>query len=297
MLTVSAFGSNCLHHPRKGRTVAGQASRGSGALPGFVDIIIEMGYYSHPDDFDRPRQLIAFSRHDQTPRHMLIELQPDGADYTVLQSGVEAAFSESWQAVIEVLTAAYSKLTRQEILEGWPEGYNKPNSTTLWRWLSRAVASGAVRQEGKGHPSDPFRYWLPEREAWMRPDGGTKEEMQAWNDRCVKEAFGIVEGIGEARPAAEMAIAVDSRPATAAPMAEAETNTSSEIVPLEVTALASPMSDSQVVEPPSAAVADAVPKVRMEVDVRLPYPFNQMNPADVPEEVWKRARSGRENIE
>src|SRR5213076_922164 len=86
------------HHPRKGKTVAGQAARGSGALPSFVDIIIEMGYYSHPDDLDRRRRLMAFSRHEQTPRHLLIELKADGTDYVVLHSGVEAAFGESWQA-------------------------------------------------------------------------------------------------------------------------------------------------------------------------------------------------------
>jgi len=82
------------HHPRKGKTLAGQAARGSGALAGFVDVIIEMGYSSHPDDLDRRRRLVAFSRHDQTPRHLLIELQADGADYVVLQTGVEAAFGE-----------------------------------------------------------------------------------------------------------------------------------------------------------------------------------------------------------
>jgi hypothetical protein len=32
-----------VHHPRKGKTLAGQAARGSGALPSFVDILIEMG--------------------------------------------------------------------------------------------------------------------------------------------------------------------------------------------------------------------------------------------------------------
>jgi hypothetical protein len=27
----------------------------------------------------------------------------------------------------------------------------------------------------------------------------------------------------------------------------------------------------------------------------LPYPFNTMNPADVPEEVWKQARAAQKN--
>src|SRR5260370_30342678 len=59
----------------------------------------------------------------------------------------------------------------------------------LWRWLSRAVAQGVVRHEGSGRPHDPFRYWLPARQEMMRPDGGTAEEMQAWNDRCAAALF------------------------------------------------------------------------------------------------------------
>jgi hypothetical protein len=32
-----------------------------------------------------------------------------------------------------------------------------------------------------------------------------------------------------------------------------------------------------------------------ETPVRPPYPYNRMNPASVPEEVWRRAREAREN--
>jgi hypothetical protein len=149
------------HHPGKGKTLAGQAARGSGALSGFVDILIEMGYYAQPDDLDRRRRLVAFSRYDETPRHLLIELAPDGTDYGVLQSGVEASFGDSWQGVLDVLNAACAKMTRQEILERWSDDYDKPDTTTLWRWLNRALAQGVVRQEGSGRPHDPFRYWLP----------------------------------------------------------------------------------------------------------------------------------------
>jgi hypothetical protein len=82
------------------------------------------------------------------------------------------------------LNDACTKLTRQEILDKWSDDYDKPETTTLWRWLSRAAAQGVVRQEGSGRPFDPFRYWLPSRDDMMRPEGGTPEEMQAWNDRC-----------------------------------------------------------------------------------------------------------------
>jgi hypothetical protein len=282
------------HHPRKGKTVAGQASRGSGALPGFVDIIIEMGYYSHPDDLDRRRRLVAFSRHDQTPRHLLIELLPDGTDYVVLQSGVDAAFGESWQAVLQVLTRACTKQTRHEILENWPDGYDRPDSTTLWRWLGRAVAQGVVRQEGAGHSSDPFRYWLPAREEWMRPDGGTPEEMQAWNNRILRQMFdGLEENSGTNQVGTATHLG-DEDPPAAAPATVEQTDIPPESAPSAAPTPQPSASDSPAPEPPSSGVAEPQSLVTPEVHVRLPYPFNLMNPADVPEEVWRQARSARE---
>jgi hypothetical protein len=44
---------------------------------------------------------------------------------------------------------------------------------------------------------------------------------------------------------------------------------------------------------PSQTAEPAAPPP--EAGVRLPYPYNTMNPADVPEEVWRRARQARPN--
>jgi hypothetical protein len=279
-LTAAGVAVLLPHHPRKGKTAVGQAARGSGALPAFVDVIVEMGYYARPDDQDRRRRLVAFSRHNDTPRHLLIELREDGTDYLVLPGGPEADLGDGWPAVVLALSEAYSKLTRQEILENWPADYPKPDAATLWRWLSRAATQGVVRQEGTGRPRDPFRYWLPEREELMRPDGGSAEALQAWNDRCVAEAFADMDWTSPATPAPE---ASDSTregplPAAAATAAQAESRPGP-----ETAAPASPAPDPL----PSPAAHPAA----AEDPVRLPYPFNTMNPADVPEEVWKRARA------
>jgi hypothetical protein len=278
------------HHPRKGKTVADQAARGSGALPGFVDILIEMAYYSHPDDLDRRRRLLAFSRHDQTPRHLLIELDQGGTDYVVLQSGVEAGFGESWQALIDVLTAACTKMTRQEILNNWSADYDKPDGTTLWRWLTRAVAQGVLRQEGTGRSSDPFRYWLPARQEMMRPDGGTVEEMLAWNDRYMAEMFERLEVNKVAPPPGNAVPSSDEEAAAAAPVAAPEATSSplETLPPLERAAPASLAPDPPLPEQ-AAAVAPQAP----EAPVRLPYPFSIMDPASVPEDAWQRARAAQ----
>jgi hypothetical protein len=300
-LTMAGMSVLLPHHPSKGKTTPGQAARGSGALPSFVDVIIEMAYYSRPDDLDRRRRLVAFSRHDETVRHLLMELQADGKDYVVLQSGLEAAVGESWPAILHVLSEAHSKLTRQEILERWPADYGKPDSTTLWRWMSRAVAQGVVRQQGTGRTRDPFRYWLPAREDMMCPDGGTREEMQAWNDRMLVE---LVERMDDG----------GTKPSEAAPgskVGEASTETSMAVqetetpppqpapLPDGLAANASPLAagpeESKLTDAPDTtplaerAEADRNAAVR-ETSVRLPFPFNIMRPEDVPEEVRHRAR-------
>jgi hypothetical protein len=162
-------------------------------LPAIADINLEMSYYAQPDDLDRRRRLLGFARTEATPKHVLMELSADGTDYVVLESGVEAVFGEGWQGALHVLGEASTRLTRHEILAEWPQDYPKPETTTLWRWLSRAVAQGTVRQNGTGRQRDPFRYWLVAGEPLIRPDEGTPEELKAWNDRCIAEMFDRLE--------------------------------------------------------------------------------------------------------
>src|SRR5947199_360650 len=70
-----------LHHPRKQASAAGQWARGSGALSGYVDILLEMHYYATADADDRRRKVLAYSRHDETPRRQVIELDSGGTDW------------------------------------------------------------------------------------------------------------------------------------------------------------------------------------------------------------------------
>jgi AAA domain-containing protein len=72
------------HHPRKKAGPAGTAARGSGALSGHADILIEMHWQGEPSETDRRRRLYAWSRHEETPRQLVIELNPAGTDYEAL---------------------------------------------------------------------------------------------------------------------------------------------------------------------------------------------------------------------
>jgi len=63
-----------------------------------------------------------------------------------------------------------------------------------------------------------------------------------------------------------------------------------EPVPLESSPVAPGADATRLAETPDATrLAET-----LEPPVRLPFPYNTMNPADVPEEVWQRARADRQ---
>ncbi len=116
-LTTQGVSILLLHHPRKGDPVAGQAARGSGALCGYADILIEMQCYGHPGDDDRRRCLHAYSRYEETPRHLVIELTADGNDYVCHGDAKAEAFAQNWRLLRAILEEALHKLTQRELLE------------------------------------------------------------------------------------------------------------------------------------------------------------------------------------
>ena len=169
-LTRRGVGSLILHHPHKGPTVAGQAARGSGALGGSVDVLIEMDPVGGLADDDRRRRLSAYSRHRATPRRLVIELNAEGTDYAALGDYLGHEFEENWRVLAGVLEDTNKKLTRADILAQWPADYARPSPPALWRWLDRAVRDGLVLVEGTGRRKDPFKYWLKGIEAKWATD-------------------------------------------------------------------------------------------------------------------------------
>jgi hypothetical protein len=168
-LTAEGMAVLLLHHPRKQSAAPGQTARGSGALSAHVDVILEMTTVSADPD-DRRRRLLGFSRFTETPADRVIELNAEGTHYAALGDFAEQEFLRGWRLLRLVLTDARDKLTRREILDAWPADEARPSDTTLWRWLERAAARDLLRREGAGHCTEPFRYWLTEKEAVWRED-------------------------------------------------------------------------------------------------------------------------------
>ena len=116
-----------LHHPRKETPAEGMAARGSGALSAYADIIVEMDCCrrSRPGN-DRRRALAAFSRFDDTPRDLVIELNAAGTDYEARGEAAHDEFLDCWSRLHAVLLAARGKLTRRELAASWPDADGPP---------------------------------------------------------------------------------------------------------------------------------------------------------------------------
>ena len=159
-----------LHYPRKGQSAAGESARGSGALSGWADVLVEMGWPAGAAEDDRRRVLTARSRHDETPRRLVVEHSADGADYRAVAEEVGGLPGATEDVLLGVLEDAHGKLTRRQVARDWPADYVKPTEVTLWRWLERLVAEGRVLKDGTGRKDDPFRFWLRGQEARWRDD-------------------------------------------------------------------------------------------------------------------------------
>jgi hypothetical protein len=157
-----------LHHPRKGAAAPGEAARGSGALTAYADVIVEMDCCRRArTGNDRRRALVAYSRYEETPRDLVIELNAAGTDYEARGEAGQDEFRETWSRLRAALAAAPGKLTRREIAARWADD-KPPPEASLRRWLNEALARGELRCEGAGTNESPLRYWLPEAEQrWM----------------------------------------------------------------------------------------------------------------------------------
>jgi hypothetical protein len=162
-LTAAGAAIWLLHRPH------GQAPRGTSALAEFADILIEMSCIKPLHNPDRRRRLRAHIRTEATPRHLVIELNTAGNDYTVHAGAVTFA---GWAEVEAILAAASTKLTHADIIAQWPRDRPQPTRATLYRWLRTAVQDGRLCCCGAGERGDPCRYWLATRTPLMQPNDG-----------------------------------------------------------------------------------------------------------------------------
>lgn len=146
-------------HPKKGDAGEGQAMRGAGATPGFVDIIVEMRRYDAKQRSDNRRTLTAYSRYDDTPSELVLDYDPKSG-YRVVGTKQDSAVSDRLDVVCQIL-AVQPFLTVREILEAWPTGdVVCPGHRTLTGDLDDGGDAAGIERTGKGVKGDPHRFHL-----------------------------------------------------------------------------------------------------------------------------------------
>lgn len=149
-----------VHHNRKGDGAEATASRGSGALTGFVDTIVEFRRYAPHERKDRRRILSGYGRHDETPQELVIELKEGG--YVALGDKDDIQGVETSIAILAsgLLPGEPPGKTHKQIHAEWPENDQKrPGLNKLRDALREGAAKGSWKEEGDGKRGGSFTYW------------------------------------------------------------------------------------------------------------------------------------------
>ncbi len=153
-------------HPRKGGGGEATATRGTGALPGFVDVIVELRRHSPEDPRDRRRLLRAYGRYDDITPETVIELTDTG--YTIIGERAQVKAADDEATILELLPAGGVGITADELRERWPSATDGATPLIgrrrLMGLLNFGAGHGRWRRAGMGVKGDPYTYSLdPER--------------------------------------------------------------------------------------------------------------------------------------
>lgn len=142
------------HHPRKGSGSNFTASRGSGALPSFVDILVELDYTNRECNTDTRRTLSAKGRLDDIPAEMVIDLTDDGY---VMLGEVSVSNRQSELDTIDSLLADLPDGATVTVLkEHWPE--KAIGKRRLSGLLKQGTDDGRWERKGNGAKGSPHVY-------------------------------------------------------------------------------------------------------------------------------------------
>ena len=153
-LTEAGAAVILVHHTRKGDASEGRASRGSGALPAMVDIIVELRRFAAHNARDTRRVLTSFGRFDESEPELVIDLQDEG--YVIVGDRARATEEDRITAIRELLNS-HGQLTVDRIYDMWPNDL-KPSRRTLAYDLNVGAERDLWTRLGTGKRGDPFHF-------------------------------------------------------------------------------------------------------------------------------------------
>ncbi|MFH1244449.1 MAG: AAA family ATPase [bacterium] len=136
-----------VHHFRKSGGNEGTASRGSGALMSYVDVIIEFSRLEPDDPNNNQRKFITLSRFDQTPHEVILDY--DGNEYSsqVVTNSREAKKHNKSKKVLGLIERLITnniierKFTTSDVHEHWDDSIGKrPVERTIRNYFEDLIS-------------------------------------------------------------------------------------------------------------------------------------------------------------
>ncbi len=147
-----------VHHLRKGDGKEATASRGSGALPAFVDIIVELRRYEASNRQDCRRVLSSYGRFTETPDELVVELTKEG--YVAHGDRATLSWREIKDTLASIMPVAPPGLTYDQLMDAWPNP-ERPRRQKVLDALREGAEEGLWVYSGAGMKGDPYLYYRP----------------------------------------------------------------------------------------------------------------------------------------
>ena len=145
-----------VHHLKKGDGAEATGSRGSGALPGFVDTILELRRHEPTNPGSRKRVLTGYGRDEDTPAEVLVELDLVTGQYRGLGDRKADRMASFRQTALGILPANRPGLTITELSDAWPG--ESPTKSTLIEVMHAGAVDGLWTRDGTGKKGHPWRF-------------------------------------------------------------------------------------------------------------------------------------------
>jgi AAA domain len=157
-LTLAGRAVTLFHHIGKADQSEGKAARGSTALAGAADILLELRRYKPDDRQDRRRVLTGLGRFESVPEEIVIELAADGSEYTAHGDKKATLARELADVILDILPAEGPGMTSDEVHEEMTDDV-RPKRATVTEVLRAGAKAGSWQQTGAGKPKNPWRFW------------------------------------------------------------------------------------------------------------------------------------------
>ena len=147
-------------HSKKGEAALGESGRGSSALSGAVDIIVDIRRLEGQGP--RNRRLLSYmGRFSNFPDELVVELDVNGR-YQVLGDQADTSRNDINDAILDALRQCPDDtgFDTQQLVDALKATGHPTNYFAVRTALKPLVASGEVVQLGTGKRGDPYRYRL-----------------------------------------------------------------------------------------------------------------------------------------